>query len=313
MKNQVIYLTSVGTDPRLLRQHYALTRAMLLGRKNQQLPNITHNNTWQNLQKSSSSLFSVVLNLVLAIALLAGIVWWAPKLYYTFFSDQAAKVTAQTVFGQLEQSITDRSLVDRNSTGGNGEASGSGAISIDSVEHSSNSHQETYLPPIDVSLPEGEWIVIPKIGVYSQLRSTQDPDEALEQGIWMAPDYGKPGDRELPMIVAGHRFGWDWWWQSDFGKKNSFNMLPSLVEGDQVEIISGQRKWVYEIYAGEEGQEITDYSADAIFYTCKHLNSPIRYFRYAKLLDPSLGGVSSQSNVESAKEAGESGLIAQEV
>lgn len=141
-----------------------------------------------------------------------------------------------------------------------------------------------YLPPQNPNLPEGDWIIVPRIGVRTEYRATINPDEALNQGVWRVPEYGEPGDTNLPMIMAAHRFGWDWWWQSDYWKYHSFYKLPELEPGDTVEIISDQRKWVYQIYAGEQGEEITDYEADLILYTCKFLNSPIRYVRYANLV-----------------------------
>jgi sortase (surface protein transpeptidase) len=144
------------------------------------------------------------------------------------------------------------------------------------------------VPAQDETLPEGEWLVIPRIGVRSQLQDTQTPEEALAKGIWWVPDYGQPGDTDIPMIVAGHRFGWQWWWKTDYWKYNSFYNLPELQAGDRVEVIVDQRKWVYEIYTVEEGQEITDYQADLILYTCKFLNSPVRYFLYAELVPPTL-------------------------
>lgn len=145
-----------------------------------------------------------------------------------------------------------------------------------------------FLPDINPNLPEDKWIIIPKIGVRTALRDTQDPEEALREGVWLSPDYGQPGSLKMPMIVAAHRWGYKVWWKDDYWKYHSFYFLPDLEEGDRVEIIADQRKWVYEIYAGDEGQEITDYSADLILYTCKFLNSPQRYFRYAKLIDLSL-------------------------
>ncbi len=142
------------------------------------------------------------------------------------------------------------------------------------------------LPARNENLPKGNWLIIPRIGVRTQLQSSQDPAEALKQGVWMAPDYGQPGgDNDLPIILAAHRFGWEWWWQTDYWKYHSFYQLPDLELGDIVEVISDQRKWTYEIYAGEQGETITDYEADLILYTCKFLNSPLRYFRYARWID----------------------------
>lgn len=144
---------------------------------------------------------------------------------------------------------------------------------------------EPFRPTFNENLPEGAWINIPRIGVYSQLMATENPDEALDVGVWMVPDFGRPGDGELPIIVAAHRYGWDWWWQSDYWRYNSFYLLTETEPGDRVEVMYDQRKWVYEIYAAEEGELISDYDADLILYTYKYLRSPIRYFRYAKLLE----------------------------
>jgi hypothetical protein len=116
------------------------------------------------------------------------------------------------------------------------------------------------------------------------MHATLDENEALDKGVWLVPDFGRPGDTTQPIIAAAHRFGWDWWWKTDYWKYNSFYLLTETEPGDRIEIIYDQRKWVYEIYAGEEGELITDYDADLILYTCKYLNSPIRYFRYAKLI-----------------------------
>lgn len=143
-----------------------------------------------------------------------------------------------------------------------------------------------YEPPLDPSLPEGDWLVIPRIGVRSTLTASQDPAEALETGMWLVPEFGRAGDTAVPMIVAAHRYGWQWWWKTDYWQYNSFYRLPETEPGDLVEVISDQRKWTYEIYAGEENDEITDYDADLILYTCKFLNSPVRHVRYARLLDP---------------------------
>jgi sortase (surface protein transpeptidase) len=143
-----------------------------------------------------------------------------------------------------------------------------------------------YEPPYNPDLPAGNWLVIPRIGIRSELQQGTDSAKALEAGLWQVPDFGKAGSRDMPMIVAGHRYGWDWWWKTDYWKYHSFYLLPKLEVGDQIEVIADQRKWVYQVYAGEEGTEITDYSADLILYTCKDLSSPIRFFRYARLVDP---------------------------
>jgi|GEM_PF-781551 len=157
------------------------------------------------------------------------------------------------------------------------------------VEPSPTPTPVKYLPVYDETLPEGNWLVIPRIGVRSELQKNPDFEKSLERGLWQVPDFGDPGSTDLPMIVAGHRYGWDWWWKSDYWKYNSFYLLPSLQVGDRVEVISDHRKWLYEVYASEEGEQISDYSGDLILYTCKYLNSPARFFRYARLVDPTVG------------------------
>lgn len=146
--------------------------------------------------------------------------------------------------------------------------------------------QAAYEPPYNPDLPDGNWLVIPRIGTRAELHQGSDSATELQKGLWQVPDFGTAGSRDLPMIVAGHRYGWDWWWKTDYWKYHSFYLLPELEVGDRVEVISDHRKWIYEVYAGEEGTEITDYSADLILYTCKDLSSPIRFFKYARLVDP---------------------------
>lgn len=143
---------------------------------------------------------------------------------------------------------------------------------------------QVWQPPVDKSLPDGTWLSIPKIGVRTQPKRTENSEDALRDGVWWVPEFGGIGDRDKPTIFAAHRYGYQWWWKGEYWKYNSFNLLPELKPGDIVEVISEHRKWTYEIYAGEEGEEISDYNADLILYTCKFLNSPIRHFRYARLV-----------------------------
>ena len=151
------------------------------------------------------------------------------------------------------------------------------------------------LPAVDPLLPEGKWLIIPRIGVRTQLQATSDAQQALTKGVWQVPGYGQPGDTTQPLILVAHRYGWQWWWQTDYWKYNSFYLLPDTKPGDLVEIVADQRKWVYQIYGGGEGEAINDYEADLILYTCKFLNSPVRHFRYAKLVD--LGSDTQSINI----------------
>lgn len=208
------------------------------------------------------SALNVFLTGIIGISIVVAAILVVPAVYYFFFPAEVVSLETPEVKSLYGGEYTTEQTVE-------------------------NKEEYQYMPEYDETLPEGNWISIPLIGVKTELRPTENPEEALEKGVWWVPDFGKPGDgTELPMIVAAHRFGWQWWWQTDYWKYNSFYLLPETQPGDRVEIIIDKRKWEYEIYAGEEGDEITDYHADLILYTCKYLQSPVRHFRYARLIDP---------------------------
>jgi sortase (surface protein transpeptidase) len=143
-----------------------------------------------------------------------------------------------------------------------------------------------YQPPMDETLPEENRIVIEKIGLDTVIieETLERHEEAFKKGVWRVPDFGDAYYRERPMILAAHRFGY-LTWNNSYRRQNSFFNLPKLEPGDEVEIIWGQRTYLYRIYAGEEGKEITDYTADLILYTCKFVESEDRIFRYARLVE----------------------------
>ncbi|MBP9820264.1 hypothetical protein KBC79_06040 [Candidatus Woesebacteria bacterium] len=253
------------TIPLFLRQHFPRVRAQLLGGIEYEA--VVLDSAFAELTTAKSNtlirtLIKLLLSGLLVLSLSVGLALVLPALYYAVVPADVVEVVPQeagTAFGgSFEQ----------------------GAAPV--VE------ELLYEPPFDANLPEGDWIIIPRIGVRTQLQATPEAEEALQTGVWMVPDFGQPGDREVPLIAAAHRYGWQWWWKTDYWKYHSFYLLPETEPGDRVEVVSGQRKWIYEIYAGEEGDEITDYSADMILYTCKFLKSPVRHFRYARLIDPTV-------------------------
>lgn len=138
---------------------------------------------------------------------------------------------------------------------------------------------EADLPEFDGSLPYYNTLIISGIGVNGVIHQGDDPQAALEDGIWMVPELGTP-EEKTTTILAAHRFGYITW-DNEFRTKNSFYNLPKTEVGDAVEIVWNQRKYEYEIYKTEEGIMITDYDADLILYTCKLFNTPVRIFRYA--------------------------------
>jgi sortase (surface protein transpeptidase) len=140
-------------------------------------------------------------------------------------------------------------------------------------------------PVFDSKLPRETRIKISEIGVDTTINEAtlENYENALKKGVWRVSDFGTPADREKPMILAAHRFGY-LKWSNLYRRKNSFYNLPKLENGDLIEITYKQRKYIYEIYRESRGEEIADYSADLILYTCESLNSKVRIFKYAKLL-----------------------------
>lgn len=261
---------TVSTQPTLLRTRLKATRTILLGTRvvitvSTALPSsqpikavktqVVRNSFWKKI-------LDKVAVAAIAIALIVGAAIAAPQLYFAF-------VPADTIPVQASEEGTP--------------LGGEFAQGVQATKEEVK--EQSYLPPKDETLPEGKWIIIPRIGVRTQLQETEEAEEALKTGVWKVPGYGEAGSTDLPMILAAHRFGWEWWWQSDYWKYHSFYLLPDTEPGDIVEIIDDQRKWTYEIYGGGEGDNIDDYNADMILYTCKFLNSPIRHFRYARLVN----------------------------
>ena len=139
----------------------------------------------------------------------------------------------------------------------------------------------------DLSLPQGQYITIPTLGLDTTVweASSSAYEEALRRGVWRVPEFGIPDDSEQgrPIILAAHRFGYVDWTQA-YREKNSFYNLPDLKVGESVILTWNQHRYTYKVTKIEEGSEIADYKSDLILYTCKFLVSPIRVFVYAELV-----------------------------
>lgn len=148
------------------------------------------------------------------------------------------------------------------------------------------SKESDYQPGYDPKFPAENRLKIISAGIDTPIReATIDNSEAaLKKGVWRVSDFGTPYSREKPVILAAHRYGY-LAWSIPYRLKNSFYNLPKLKVGDTVEIVWRQRKYRYEVYAESKGEEITDYAASLILYTCESLNSPVRIFKYARLLE----------------------------
>lgn len=144
--------------------------------------------------------------------------------------------------------------------------------------------EEVELPKFDETLPKTNSVIIPSIGVNSPINEGPDYEKALEKGSWLVNNFGTPDNNAYSIILASHRFGYISW-SLQQRKEMSFFSLPKTKVGDTIEIIWGQRRYEYEIYKAETSQQISDYDADLILYTCLLFNSPDRIFRYAKRIN----------------------------
>lgn len=144
----------------------------------------------------------------------------------------------------------------------------------------------SYQPAFNPNLPQENRLIISSVKIDTPIYEADlsNYEEALKKGVWRVPDFGTPYGRSASTILAAHRYGY-LKWSIPYRLKNSFYNLPKTKVGDTVEIVWKQRKYIYEIYGQGEGEEITDYTADLILYTCESLSSPVRIFRYARLLE----------------------------
>lgn len=144
------------------------------------------------------------------------------------------------------------------------------------------------LPKKDFDLPKENYIIIPKIGVNSQIQVGSNAEEALDSGPWIVNDYADPESRYLretskSIIIASHRFGYSSW-SEEKRRLISFFNLPETNVGDRIIIVWDQREYVYEIVEIGDTTYVENYDTDLILYTCRYYNSPIRIFRYANLV-----------------------------
>jgi len=148
-----------------------------------------------------------------------------------------------------------------------------------------NVSKPVYNPPFDPRLPSTNRLLIPSIGVNTDVQEATltNYEEALKKGVWRVSDFGAPNDNAEPIILAAHRFGYLAWTDS-YRRNNSFYNLPKVNVGDLIEIDWNQRKYLYEVYATSKGSTILDYSADLILYTCESLTGDNRIFVYARLI-----------------------------
>lgn len=204
-----------------------------------------------------------------AIALLIVVISLAPTIFYTLFPS-----TVDAVANQLGTTVD----VERSGFG-------------DAIYE-----EPVYVPPFDPALPQENTLIIPKVGFNSTIQEGEDWDKALETGVWRVNNSGSPDDREFPMIFAAHRFGY-LKWTNQYRRENSFYNLPKLENGDTIEVVWGQRKYVYEIFEGYTDTKLRHMEGDIILFTCELMNSDRRIVRHARLVVPE--GFSNGNSFES--------------
>jgi len=144
---------------------------------------------------------------------------------------------------------------------------------------------DDWQPASDSALLKKNMVVISGIKVSTEVveAPAEEYEKALQQGVWRVPSFGTPDNRKLPTILVAHRFGYVNW-SNTYRRVHSFFNLPKMVIGDKIAVDWNQRRYMYEVYAGDEGTQISDYSADLILYTCQYLESDQRIFKYARLI-----------------------------
>lgn len=156
---------------------------------------------------------------------------------------------------------------------------------VDKLTEAAQNATGRTLPNFNPALPKVNRLVIPSIGVNTDIEEAtyNNYESALKKGVWRVSDFGEPDLTGAPVILAAHRYGYLAWTNS-FRHTSSFYNLPKVKVGDIVTIDWQQREYKYGVYKTENGEAITDYSADLILYTCESLSGSERVFVYAKLI-----------------------------
>jgi hypothetical protein len=133
---------------------------------------------------SRITLFMAKACLVIGIVLL--IIAYAPSIWYSTSPDKIANITnllAQTA------TKTPQELKAEN-------------VAVPEIK-------EPYQPKEDRNLPLEGTITIPSVGIETTINEAplDQYEEALKVGVWRVTNFGTPYERELPTILAAHRYG----------------------------------------------------------------------------------------------------------
>src|SRR5262249_11767848 len=154
-------------------------------------------------KKKKSTWRTAVFSLCMSVSFALLLILFGPLIYFRYFNHDVVPVkpteAGSVLGGDFQQTATSSAMVAK---------------------------KEMEKPPQEAGLPDGNWVIIPKIGVDTEIIDSKDPNAALIKGVWRVPDFGQPGATNEPMILAAHRFGYNWWWTSDYWKYHSFYLLP---------------------------------------------------------------------------------------
>lgn len=137
------------------------------------------------------------------------------------------------------------------------------------------------LPELKPELGTTPKLIVPSIGIDTQIYPDYNERIALEKGVWLMSQYATPElNTNKPIILAAHRWG-RISLSREFRRQNLFYNLPNLKVGEEVSIIWQSREYKYRVSYKEESQNVTRLS-DLILITCQFVNSPYRIIVYAE-------------------------------
>lgn len=168
------------TQPQLLRQRFAFTREALLGVW--VMPSdigvgrtTSSSGKSQNKRLEWGSVKSWLARFVVSLLVVGGLTittfFAAPQLYYQLVPSSVVAVQSQDASSPL---------------GGSFEAG-------TNTDQAAEVLPQVSKPPVNPDLPAGQWLSIPRIGVRSSFEENEDSAQALETGLWMVPEFGRPG------------------------------------------------------------------------------------------------------------------------
>lgn len=136
--------------------------------------------------------------------------------------------------------------------------------------------------PSNTAVTNNFTIKINSIGVETVIFESLNGEKALNKGVWRSPYSGTPDNNFFPIILSAHRWGYETY-TDEFRARNLFLNLPNINIGDFVIINWNNKEYRYKVTELIESTQ-SEKTSDLILITCKHFNSPVRYFVYASLV-----------------------------